>query len=64
MATSTMNTKNITFTREQKNFLDEFFATKATEYKEKILDDDNEEMTPEALEEMAKAIFNTKGFIY
>lgn len=54
---------NVKFTREQKNFLDEFFATKASEYNDKLQDEDDEEMSFESLVDMAKSVFNTKGFL-
>ena len=54
--------KNVKFTREQKNFLDEFFATKASEYNDKLHDDEEEEMTLETIVDIVKSVFNTKGF--
>ena len=48
---------NVKFTREQKNFLDEFFATKASEYNDKLQDEDDEEMSFESLVDMAKSVF-------
>ena len=57
MTSKTMS--KITFTREQKNFLDEFFSNKANEYNEKLHNDEEEEMSLESLVDIVKSIFNT-----
>ena len=43
MSTATTNNTKITFTREQKNFLDEFLSSKVSEYVGAIMEDDDEE---------------------
>ena len=58
---STTNTK-VTFTREQKDFLDTYFQQCSEQFAQNIVEDEDEEMTVETLTNMASDLFNTKTF--
>ena len=58
---STTNTK-VTFTREQKDFLDTYFQQCSEQFAQNIMADEDEEMTVDTLTDMASDLFNTKTF--
>jgi hypothetical protein len=60
--TTTMSKTNVTFTREQKNFLDEFLSSKVKEYVDAIMEDDDEDTTEDYLMNLSSKFFTTKGF--
>ena len=61
MSTSTMKNTKITFTRDQKNFLDEFLTSQVNDYVKAIMDEDDEDTTEEYLHSLAKKVFTTKS---
>ena len=56
-----MQTSKITFTREQKNYLDEFIQQKTQEFVNKIMAEDDEDTSEEHLNSLAQEVFTTNS---
>lgn len=62
MPTMTTKSTNVTFTREQVNFLGSFMTEKTEEFVSKLLEEDDEDTTEDRIRDLMDDYFTTKGF--
>ena len=58
----TTKSTNVTFTREQVNFLKSFMTEKTEEFVSKLLEEDDEDTTEDRIRDLMEDYFTTKGF--